>query len=62
MARCPGVVWMDFGKELPCEYISPSFEWSDTLEVKMVAQLKVQIGLDLLNSHLLKRPSGLNFA
>ena len=31
---------MDFSKELPCEYIPCSYEWADSLEVKMVDQMK----------------------
>ena len=50
------VVWMDFGKYLPCQYISHSFEWADSFEVKVVGQLG-RIELDSLESHQLKRPS-----
>ena len=39
---------MDFGKELPCKYIAHSFEWADSLEVKVAGQLKGWIGLDSL--------------
>ena len=35
---------MDSGDELPCEYISCSFEWVDSLAVKVVGQLKGEGG------------------
>ena len=56
------VVWTDFGMELPCEYISCCLEWSDSLKVKVISQLKGWMGLDSNKSHRSKRPSGLDFA
>ena len=56
------IVWIDFGKELPCYYISFSFGWADSLEVEAVGQLKGRMGLDSLVSHWLKRLPGLDFA
>ena len=56
------VGWMDFGKELPCEHILCRFEWADSLEFRVVGQLKGQMVLDLLESHLLKRPSDLEYS
>ena len=57
------VFWMDFGNKLPCKYISYSFEWADdSLEVKVVGQLKARMGLDSPQSHRLKWISGLDFA
>ena len=50
------------GNELPCEYITYSFDWADSLEVKAVGQLKGPLRLDSLEYHLLKRPTGLDFA
>ena len=58
----PEMVRSDFGNELCCEYISRSFEWVDSLKVNVVGQLKGRSGLDSLESHRLKRPSGLDFA
>ena len=40
------VSWMGFGKELPREYMVCSFEWADSLEVKVVGKLKGWMGLD----------------
>ena len=56
------VVWTDFGKELPCEYISCCLEWADSLKVKVISQLKGWMGLDSNKSHRSKRPYGLDFA
>ena len=53
---------MDFGKELPCEYISCSFEGLDSLEVKVGVHLKGRMSLDSLESHQLEQTSGLDFA
>ena len=53
---------MDFGKELPWEYISCIFEWLDSLEVKVVVHLKGRMSLDSLESHQLEQPPGLDFA
>ena len=50
------------GNELPYEYITCSFDWADSLEVKVVGQLKGRLRLDSLEYHLLKRPTGLDFA
>ena len=37
--NCWSVVWMDFGKELPCKFISYRFEGADSLDVKVGSQL-----------------------
>ena len=58
-SQFPEMVWMNFGNELPCEYISCSFEWADSLEVRVVGQLKRRISLE---SHRLKRSCGLELA
>ena len=56
------VVWLDFRMKLPWKYISNSFQWADSLEVKVVGHLRWRMGLDSLDSHRLKRPSGLDSA
>ena len=53
---------MYLGKELPCKYISYSFEWADSLEVKVVGQLKELTGLDCIESRWLKRLSDLGIS
>ena len=35
---------MDFDEELPCEYISSSFEWVYSLAVKVIGQMKGEGG------------------
>ena len=45
------VVWVDFGVELPYEYLSCSFEWGESLEIKVEGQLKGTMGLDSLHSN-----------
>ena len=52
---------MDFGKNLPCKYISCNFEWADLLEIKVIRELKGAMGLDSLESHQSKQPFGLDF-
>ena len=51
---------MDFGKILPCEYITSNVESADSLEVKPVGHRRM--GLESLESHRLKRPSCMDFA
>ena len=53
---------MDFNKELLCKYISCSFELADSLQVKLVRQLKGRMRIDSVESHRLKRSSGSGFA
>ena len=58
------VVWMDFGKEFPANTLQlwSRFICADSLEVKVVGQLKGRMGLDSLDSHPLKRHSSFDFA
>ena len=42
--NCWSVVWMDFGKELPCKFISYRFEGADSLDVKVGSQLQGGMG------------------